>query len=320
MCVARRATASTPTTPSSPSLNTSPGTVRPRAAPTPRLCISASASCAPSCCKSFEPAISRGPRHGRRWPPITRSMASRSPPIHFCSRPSCARSGAFRDLSSPTWEPFERLYNVHHVAATPKDACLPGHPVRRRHAVLRLRSRCLSKSARRLRARRHRCRRRIWIGPFGRSFASSSHLAFSIIRSSIPRSNARVHRSQAHLALSLESARESMTLLKNDGHLLPLVEVDPAHRCDRTQRRRGALWRLRKANRTASASACSMAFARSFRKRSVTFDHGQRHCSRSRGSEAADVVILGLGEWQGISGEGFDRSNLDSAGQSGAAA
>jgi beta-glucosidase len=33
--------------------------------------------------------------------------------------------------------------------------------------------------------------------------------------------NAKVYRSQEHLALSLESSRESMTLLKNDDHLLP---------------------------------------------------------------------------------------------------
>src|SRR5580704_1255109 len=37
-----------------------------------------------------------------------------------------------------------------------------------------------------------------------------------------PSLNPRVHRSQDHLAVSLESARESMTLLKNDGALLPL--------------------------------------------------------------------------------------------------
>ena len=37
-----------------------------------------------------------------------------------------------------------------------------------------------------------------------------------------PNLNASVYRSPEHLALSLESARQSMTLLRNDGNLLPL--------------------------------------------------------------------------------------------------
>ena len=43
----------------------------------------------------------------------------------------------------------------------------------------------------------------------------------------------------------------------------------------------------------------------------VTFDDGKNIPAAVAKAKDADVVILGLGEWQGISGEGFDRSDLD---------
>src|ERR1700739_3747766 len=43
----------------------------------------------------------------------------------------------------------------------------------------------------------------------------------------------------------------------------------------------------------------------------VTFDDGKNIPTAVAKAKDANVVILGLGEWQGISGEGFDRSNLD---------
>ncbi len=43
----------------------------------------------------------------------------------------------------------------------------------------------------------------------------------------------------------------------------------------------------------------------------VTFDPGKDISAAVAAAKQADTVILGLGEWQGISGEGFDRSNLD---------
>jgi beta-glucosidase len=43
----------------------------------------------------------------------------------------------------------------------------------------------------------------------------------------------------------------------------------------------------------------------------VTFDAGKDIAAAVATAREADVVILGLGEWQGISGEGFDRSCLD---------
>jgi beta-glucosidase len=55
----------------------------------------------------------------------------------------------------------------------------------------------------------------------------------------------RVERSTPHLAVSLESARESMTLLKNDANLLPLAK-SAQHRGDRTKCRDRTIRRLRK--------------------------------------------------------------------------
>jgi len=42
----------------------------------------------------------------------------------------------------------------------------------------------------------------------------------------------------------------------------------------------------------------------------VEFDTGKDIAAATAKAKAADVVILGLGEWQGISGEGFDRTDL----------
>ncbi len=156
---------------------------------------------------------------------------------------------------------IERLYNAHHVAATPKDAVCLAIRSGVDMQFYDFRSRCLSKRADRLRARglaRASGPRLAQCAPF---CASSSSLASSTIPTSIPSLNAAVHRSQAHLDVSLQSARESMTLLKND------------ESCFRFRSQRGALpssvptrmWpatATTSANPTGSASACSKGFAR----------------------------------------------------------
>jgi len=43
----------------------------------------------------------------------------------------------------------------------------------------------------------------------------------------------------------------------------------------------------------------------------IEFDDGKDIASAVNKTKGADVVILGLGERQGISGEGFDRTSLD---------
>jgi beta-glucosidase len=43
----------------------------------------------------------------------------------------------------------------------------------------------------------------------------------------------------------------------------------------------------------------------------VTFDDGKDISAAVAMARQADVVILGMGEWQGVEGEGFDRTDLD---------
>lgn len=122
--------------------------------------------------------------------------------------------------------------------------------------------------------------------------------------------NAKVHRSQAHLAVSLESARESMTLLKNNGNLLPLSKsiqriavigpnADVARYGDYEMESNG--------ERISMLQGIRLMVPQS----TVTFDAGKDIPSAVAIAKQADIVILGMGEQQGISGEGFDRSNLD---------
>jgi beta-glucosidase len=125
-----------------------------------------------------------------------------------------------------------------------------------------------------------------------------------------PDLKARAYRSQAHLDLSLEAARESMTLLKNDGHVLPLSKSvhriavigpngDVARYGDYEKESNGEHISILQGIRALVPGA------------TVDFDSGKDVAAAIAKAKDADVVILGLGEWQGISGEGFDRSDLD---------
>lgn len=204
---------------------------------------------------------------------------------------------------------IERLYTVHHVAASPKEAsCLAirsgvdmqfydfPHDVFQKALVECVREGSLPQ-ADLDRAVRSVLRVKFALGLFDHPFVD-------------PTLNARVHRSQPHLALSLESARESMTLLKNDGHLLPLAKstsriavigpnADVARYGDYERESNGKRISLLDGIRAIVPQA------------TVTFDPGKDITAAIAAAKQAEAVILGLGEWQGISGEGFDRSSLD---------
>jgi beta-glucosidase len=120
----------------------------------------------------------------------------------------------------------------------------------------------------------------------------------------------RVYRSQAHLDVSLQSARESMTLLKNEGGVLPLSKSTPkiaaigpnvnvARYGDYEKEENGLHVSLLDGLRKEIAGGV------------VEFDEGKDIAVAVSKAKSADVVVLGLGERQGISGEGFDRSSLD---------
>lgn len=120
----------------------------------------------------------------------------------------------------------------------------------------------------------------------------------------------RAERTPAHLALSLRSARESMTLLKNDGNLLPLAKT--------TQRiavigPNGNVARYGGYERESNGKRVSLldGIKAELPSASVTFDLGENIDSAVAKAKAADVVILGMGEWPSVHGEGKDRTNLD---------
>jgi beta-glucosidase len=120
---------------------------------------------------------------------------------------------------------------------------------------------------------------------------------------------AAVTRSQAHLDLSLESARQSMTLLKNDGNLLPLSKslrklaiigpnADHALYGDYADETKGArISLLDGVTKVLGANA-------------LLVSDGKDRVAAAQLAKQAGIAVLALGEQQGISGEGFDRSNL----------
>ena len=208
---------------------------------------------------------------------------------------------------------IQRLYTVHHVAASPKDAsCLAirsgvdmqfydfPHDVFQKALVDCVREGSLPQ-ADLDRAVRSVLRVKFALGLFDHPLVDSTL-------------NARVHRSQPHLALSLQSARESMTLLKNDGHLLPLAKsiqriavIGP----NANVARYGDYERESNGKHISLLEGIRAIVPQS----TVIFDPGQDISAAVAAAKQSDTVILGLGEWQGISGEGFDRSNLDLPGR-----
>jgi len=219
----------------------------------------------------------------------------------------------FRGMVLSDLGAIQRLYKVHHVAATPKAAvCLAirsgvdmqfydfDHDVFQKALLDCLQEGTLPE-ADLDRAVAAVLRLKFSLGLFDNPFVD-------------PASNQRTNRSQAHLDVSLESARESMTLLKNENHLLPLSKSvrqiavigpngDVARYGDYEKEANGERISLLQGVRSAAPKA------------TVVFDEGKSLSAAVAKARAADVVILGLGERQGISGEGFDRSELGLPGQ-----
>jgi beta-glucosidase len=128
--------------------------------------------------------------------------------------------------------------------------------------------------------------------------------------------DAKVRRSPEHLELSLEVARQSICLLKNQNGLLPLntnlsriAVIGPNANIARLgdyadesveTAEHGMLNEIKKMISPATE---------------VTFADGEDLAEAVAKATNAEVVILGLGEKKGISGEGFDRSELDLPGK-----
>lgn len=204
---------------------------------------------------------------------------------------------------------IRRLYDVHHVVPSPKDAvCLAirsgvdmqfydfDHVVFQQALIDCVREGTLS------------------LEDLDRAVASVLRVKFALGLFDHPlvdpRLNARVDRSPEHLGLSLEAARESMTLLKNDNNLLPL---SPTLRRIAVIGPNGNVARYGDYEEETNGQRVSI--LEGIRKiapdASVTFHDGKDIAASVAAAADADVVILALGERMGISGEGFDRSSLD---------
>ncbi len=258
--------------------------------------------------KSFEPAIRQGHAMGvmAAYHEIDGIPITDDP---FVLKTILRQEWGFQGFVLSDLGAIRRLYTVHDVAATPKDAvCMAirsgvdmqfydfDHDVFQNALIDCVREGSLSQ-ADLDEAVRSVLRVKFALGLFDQPFVDSGL-------------NAKVHRSQAHLAVSLESARESMTLLKNNGNLLPLSKsiqriavigpnADVARYGDYEMESNG--------ERISMLQGIRLMVPQS----TVTFDAGKDIPSAVAIAKQADIVILGMGEKQGISGEGFDRSNLD---------
>jgi beta-glucosidase len=206
---------------------------------------------------------------------------------------------------------IHRLFDVHHIAATPQDAVLIAlsagvdmqfydfDHATYQNAIIdavahgRIEEAVLDRAVARV------LRAKFMLGLFDRPLVDTSL-------------SKRVSRSAGHLRLALDSARQSMCLLKNENKLLPLSES--------TQRialigpnvaavRLGDYSAPREGIPLTSMLDGVKAIAAPGTK--ILFDDGSDIERAVAKAKQAEVAILGLGEHEGLSGEGFDRSELD---------
>jgi beta-glucosidase len=258
--------------------------------------------------KSFEPAIRQGHAMGvmAAYHEIDGIPMTDDP---FIFKEILRREWGFQGFVLSDLGAIARLYTVHHVAATPQDAvCMAirsevdmqfydfSHEVFQKALIDCVHDGSLPEADVN-RAVQSVLRVKFMLGLFDHPLVDASL-------------NAQVHRSPQHLAVSLDSALESMTLLKNDINLLPLSKSlkniavigpngDVARYGDYERESNGEHISLLQGIRTLLPQA------------TVTFNDGKNIPAAVEAAKNAEVVIMGLGERLGISGEGFDRSCLD---------
>ena len=204
---------------------------------------------------------------------------------------------------------IKRLQTVHHVAATPEDAvCLAinsgvdmqfydyPHDVFQNAIINGIKNGKLTNEALD-RAVSSVLRAKFMLGLFDHPLID-------------PDLDAKVSRAQPHLDLSLQSARESMCLLKNDKNLLPLSKNlkeiavigpngDTARVGDYAEQAVGKLYSIVDGIKELLPDA------------KIVSDHGNDISAAVAKVKTADVIIAALGEREKISGEGADRDSLD---------
>jgi beta-glucosidase len=125
-----------------------------------------------------------------------------------------------------------------------------------------------------------------------------------------------VRRSQKHLELSLEVARQSLCLLKNDNGLLPLKKDLRRIAVIGTNANVDRLGDYADVTQETSEQGLFTQIKKIVSPQSVvSYLSGEDIPAAVDEAKLVDVIILGLGERHGISGEGFDRSDLDLPGR-----
>jgi beta-glucosidase len=125
-----------------------------------------------------------------------------------------------------------------------------------------------------------------------------------------------VRRSEGHLSLSLEVARQSLCLLKNNDNLLPLRKDLRRIAVIGTNANIVRLGDYADVTHESSAQGMFAQIKKTVSPQTkVTYSDGEDIHAAVNEAKRANVVILGLGERHGISGEGFDRSDLDLPGK-----
>lgn len=259
--------------------------------------------------KSFEPAV----REGGAMAVMAAYNETDGIPCtadHWLLRQVLRHEWGFKGFVLSDLGAIRRLYDIHHVAATPQDAVLMAlragvdmqfydfhHDVYQNAIIDGVKSGKVPMAvldgavARVLRAK-------FMLGLFDRPLVDESL-------------SKRVARTPAHLKLSLQSARESMCLLKNEKSLLPLSRklkrialigpnVNVARLGDYTAPTKGIpLTTLLEGVKAVVGPGVE-----------ILFDDGKQIEPAVQKAKQAELAILGLGEHHGLSGEGYDRSEL----------
>jgi beta-glucosidase len=262
--------------------------------------------------KSFEPAIRQGNAMGVMvaYNDIDGVPCTANP--RLLKKVLCGEWG-FQGFTLADDGAIRRLYTDHHVAATPADAaCLAinsgvdmqfydfPHDVFQNAIIRGVKDGRISEATLNNAVGRV-LRAKFLLGLFDHPFVDTN----------LERS---VCRSQAHLDLSLEVARQSMCLLKNQAHLLALNKnlkriavIGPNADAVQTGDYTGHQPSLDSSKYGIFAQVKKIVSPETL----VQFADGQNIGDAVALATNSDVVILGLGENSKISGEGHDRSDLN---------
>jgi beta-glucosidase len=258
--------------------------------------------------KSFEPAVRQGHAMGvmAAYHEIDGIPVTADP---FLLKQILRREWNFQGFVLSDAGAVRRLYDTHHVAGSPKDAsCLAiksGVDMQFFDFSPQVFEKSIADCAH---------EGTLSMADLDRAAGSVLRVKFALGLFDHPYIDPAVyttaHRAPDHLALSLESARESMTLLKNDGSLLPL-----SHSLTRIAviGPNAGVARYGDYERESNGEHISLldGIRQSAPGAAIVFDDGKDIFQAVAKAKDSEVIIMGLGEGPSTSGEGHDRTNLD---------